>query len=83
MPRPALKVKYRSPASPSPIVRYRPAAMTSLIRPIAAAASAGSPSARANTLAPAARNDRDSGGPAAGRARGVRLLAHDPVDRPR
>ena len=51
-PSPALKVKYRSPASPRPMVRYRPVSMTSLIRPIAAAGSTGSPSARANTLAP-------------------------------
>ena len=52
MPSPALNVKYLSPASPSPIDRFRPAASTSLITPIAAVVSAGSPSARASTLPP-------------------------------
>ena len=77
MPSPALNVKYRSPASPSPMVRYRPASTASLILAIAAAVSTGSPSARAKTLAPPPGMTASSG---ACCGRRLRRPAHDPVD---
>ena len=47
-------MKYRSPASPSPMVRKLSASIACLIRPTAAAVSTGRPSARAKTLPPPA-----------------------------
>ncbi len=64
MPRPALNVKYRSSARPSPMVRYRPSLRISLILVIPAAASAGSPSAWAKTLPPPPGMTASSGGSA-------------------